>query len=129
MEGLAVSARNARNNMDIDRWDQIKENIKKRFDVVSETTEDLIVHTQEGEIKNGTADVLVVETPMGRMKLAFESRPVVLDKKFIYSHRGGTAARTEYEFSDKEFTHKLKAYKWDDLDEDWKEIDASSFAS
>jgi hypothetical protein len=89
----------------------------------------LIVHTQEGEIKNGTADVLVVETPMGRMKLAFESRPVVLDKKFIYSHRGGTAARTEYEFSDKEFTHKLKAYKWDDLDEDWKEIDASSFAS
>lgn len=129
MAGQAASAQSARNNMDIEKWEQIKENIKKNFKVVEESTEDLTVHTQDGEIKNGTAEILIVDTPMGRVKLAYESRPVVLDKKFIYSHRAGQAGRTEYEFSETEFSHKIKAYKWSDDDEDWKEIDASRFAN
>ena len=115
--------------MDTDRWEQIKENIRKNFKVVEETTEDLMVHTQDGEVKNGTAEILIVESPMGRIKLAYESRPVVLDKKFIYSHRAGQAARTEYEYSDTEFSHKIKAYKWSDETDEWKEIDASHFAN
>lgn len=114
--------------MDIDKWEQLKEELGRKFKISEETTEDLTVHTQDGEVKNGKAEVLVVETPMGRIKLAFESRPLVLDKKMIYSHRAGQTARTEYEFSETEKTHKLKAYKWnDDLDE-WKEIDAGNFA-
>jgi hypothetical protein len=53
---------------------------------------------------------------------------MLLDKKFIYSHRAGQAARTEYNFSQSEFTHKLKAYIWNEEEESWKEIDASKFA-
>jgi len=114
--------------MDIDRWEQIKENIKTNFRVESESTESLTVPTQDGDVKSGTAEVLIVQTPMGRIKLAFESKPLVLDKKTIYSHRAGQAARTEYEFSETEKTHKLKAYKWDDDLDEWNEIDAEKFA-
>lgn len=114
--------------MDIDKWEQLKEEIGRKFKVLEHKTEDLIVHTQDGEIKNGTADVLILETPMGQVKLSFETRPVVMDKKFIFSHRAGQAARTEYEYSDTEKSYKLRAYKWDDLNEEWKEIDAGNFA-
>lgn len=115
--------------MDTDRWEQIKENIKSKFKVLEEGTEDLTVRSAEGSIKSGRAEFLVVVTPMGNIKLVFESRPVVTDKKFIYSHRAGQSARTEYEFSDTEFSHKLKAYKQGDEDEEWKEIDAAAFGS
>ncbi len=113
--------------MDIDKWEQLKEELKRKFEIMSARTEDLIMDTQDGPVKQGTAEVLEISTPLGRVKLAYETRPLVLDKKFIYSHRAGQAARTEYEFSETEKTYKLKAYKWDDDNEEWKEIDASNF--
>jgi hypothetical protein len=115
--------------MDNDRWEQLKENIKRKFKVLDEGFEDLIMDTADGPVKQGQTEFLVVETPMGQIKLARESKPRVLDKKFIYSHQQGKSARTEYKFSDTEFTHKIKAYQWDDVSEQWKEIDADSLAS
>lgn len=115
--------------MDDARWEQFKEHLKSKFKVESETTEDLLHDTQDGEIVAGVCEILIVQTPMGKMKVVRENRPVVLDKKFIYSHRAGQAARTEYKFSDSEFSHKLKIYKWDNDEEAWKEIDASSFTA
>ncbi|MBX4187669.1 MAG: hypothetical protein KW793_00850 [Candidatus Doudnabacteria bacterium] len=113
--------------MDIDRWSQIKENIKKQFSVEEEGTEDLMMNTGEGPVKQGTTEFLIVQTPMGKIKLACDKKPMVLDKKFVYSHRAGQAARTEYEFSETEFSLKLRAYKWNDLEEIWDEIDAENF--
>jgi hypothetical protein len=114
--------------MDIDQFEQLRENIRRKFEVEEEGTEDLMGETADGLVKQGTAEFLVVTTPLGRIKLSLEKRPVVLDKKFIYSHRAGQAARTEYEFSDTEFSYRLKAYKWDDIEEKWDEIDASNFS-
>ncbi|MGE5392447.1 MAG: hypothetical protein ACM3NH_01760 [Candidatus Saccharibacteria bacterium] len=113
--------------MDIDRWEGLKEEIRRKFTVEEEKTEDLMVETNDGLIKQGTAEVLVFESPLGRMKLSMEKRPVVVDKKFIYSHRAGQAARTEYTFSDSEFSYTMKAYKWDDDNDDWTEIDVANF--
>jgi hypothetical protein len=112
--------------MQDEQWEQLKENLKGKFTIESESQEDLLAQTQDGIVKQGQADVLVVETPLGKIKLVRENRPVVLDKKFIYSHRAGQAARTEYTYSDTEFSHKLKVYLWSDKDDDWKEIDASA---
>lgn len=114
--------------MDIDRWEQLKEELKRKFKVVEQATEDLTVATQDGEVVSGHADVLVLQTPLGKTKLAFEARPVVLEKKEHYSHQQGKSARTEYVFSDTEKSYKLKAYKWNDYDEEWEEIDAGNFA-
>jgi hypothetical protein len=113
--------------MDIDRWAQLKESIKSRFDVEDEGVEDLIIETQDGLVKQGSADFLIAQTPMGRIKLALEKKPVVLNKTEHYSHRAGQSARVEYEFSDTEHTYKMRAYKWDDMEETWEPIDAEKF--
>lgn len=114
--------------MDNDKWEALKEELKRKFKVEDEHFEDLIVHSADGPIVAGKAEVLIFPTPMGKVKLARESKPVVLDKREIYSHQQGKSARTEYTFSETEFSHKIKAYKWDDDNEEWKEIDASNFA-
>lgn len=112
--------------MDDDRWDQLKENIKKKFEVEEETTEDLIMETGDGPIKQGEQNILIVTTPMGKMKLTREIRPRVLDKKFHYTHRAGDTARIEYKFSETEKTYKLKIYKWDEDEEEWDELKEDS---
>jgi len=114
--------------MDNDRWVQLKENIKKKFQVEEETTEDLIMETGGGPVKQGERNILIVETPVGKIKLAREIRPLVLDKKFLYTHRAGDTARTEYTFSETEKTYKLKIYKWDEDEEEWDELKEDSLA-
>jgi len=114
--------------MDSDRWDQIKTNIKGKFEVIDERIEDLIVDGPEGEEKQGTQEVLIVESPLGQIKLVWESRPKVLEKKMTFTHRQGQSAQTEYVTSDKELSHKLRIFKASDLDE-WQELDEKSLAS
>jgi RNAse (barnase) inhibitor barstar len=114
--------------MDIDKWEQLKESLKQKFGIEEEGVEDLTMGTKDGEIVKGSSNFLIMQTPMGRVKLAFEKKPLVLNKKDVYSHRAGQDARTEYEFSDTEFTYKLKAYKWNDIDETWDGIDAENFS-
>jgi hypothetical protein len=113
--------------MDIYKWEQLKEELRRKFEVVEETTEPLVTHTQDGEVKSGDAEILVLQTPIGKIKLVFETKPVVVDKKEHYSHQQGKSSRTEYIFSETEKSYKLRAYKWNDDEDDWAEIDASRF--
>lgn len=113
--------------MQDDKWEALKEELERKFKVLDEHFEDLTMETGEGLVKQGKAEVIIFESPMGKIKLVRESRPVVLEKKFHYSHRAGTAARTEYKFSKTEFSHKLRAFNWDKDNEEWKEIDAANF--
>ncbi len=104
-----------------EKWEQIVEMAKKHFQGAKLSTEDLMADTPDGPTKQGTQDVLVFENPSGRFKLVRENRPVVLEKKQFSSHRAGESARTEYKFSDTEFSHKLKVYKEVGF-EDWEEV-------
>ena len=113
--------------MQDDKWEALKEELGRKFEVEEQGFEDLTVATGDGEVVSGKAEFIVFPSPMGKIKLVRESRPVVLGKKEFYSHQQGKGARVEYKFSDTEFSHKIKAYKWDDYNEDWKEIDAGSF--
>lgn len=115
--------------MQDEKWEQLKEETERKFKVEKIGREDLLLETADGTIKQGEIEFMIFLSPLGRVKVARESRPVVLDKKFIYSHRGGDAARTEYELSDTEFTHKLKVYKWDADEDQWSEINAEAFSS
>ena len=108
--------------MQDDRWQQLVEMAKKNFSNVSLAAEDLIKETPDGPQKEGTLDILIFSHPnKDRYKLVRENRPVVLEKKEFYSHRAGQSARTEYKFSDSEFSHKLRVYKEVGF-EDWDEI-------
>src|SRR5580692_11821702 len=107
--------------MEQEKWESLVETAKKHFKNVSLTHEDLIMDTQDGPVKQGTQDVLIFENAAGRFKLARENKPVVLEKKELYSHRAGQSAQTQYKFSETEFSHKLKVYKEEDFDE-WDEV-------
>lgn len=115
--------------MQDDKWEALKEELKRKFAVEDEHIEDLTVSTTDGEVISGKAEVLIFESPIGKIKLVRESRPVVLGKKEFYSHQQGRAARVEYQFSDTEFSYKIRAFKFDDYNDDWKEIDAKNFSN
>ena len=108
--------------MNDEKWQQLVEAAQKHFKDVRLYAEDLILETQDGPQKQGTKDILEFEHPAGgRYKLVRENRPVVLEKKELYSHRAGQSAQAQYKFSATEFSHKLKVYKEVDFD-DWEEL-------
>jgi hypothetical protein len=105
-----------------EKWQQLVEVAQKNFKNVKVSQEDLIVETADGQQKRGTQDILIFDHPAGgRYKLVRENHPVVLEKKEHFSHRAGDMARTEYKFSETEFSHKLRVYKEVDFDE-WEEV-------
>src|ERR1700690_551173 len=108
-----------------EKWQELVEAAKKHFKNVSLTNEDLVMDTpqyhsvrgtQDGPVKQGTQDILIFENPSGKYKLVRENKPVVLEKKELYSHRAGQSAQAQYKFSETEFSHKLRVYKEVDFD-------------
>lgn len=114
-----------------ERWETIKQTVRKQYPSLEEGSEDLVAETAEGLVKQGEAEFLIFDAPEsfgeGRIKLQFQKRPKVEGKKYFYSHRAGTSARVEYKYSESDMVYAFKAYKWDDVEDDWKEIDSSSF--
>jgi hypothetical protein len=113
-----------------EKWQQLVETAQKHFKNVSLTNEDLIMDTQDGPIKQGTQDILIFENPSGpstslgasrKFKVVRENKPVVLEKKELYSHRAGQSAQTQYKFSETELSHKIRVYKESGFEE-WDEI-------
>ena len=111
-----------------EKWEEIKANIAKNFTVEDEGREDLLVETGDGTVKQGEAEFVVFESPLGRTKLQFQKKPRLEEKKYHYSHRQGDSARVEYKFSESELVYTFKAYRWEEVGEEWKEIEASNFA-
>ena len=105
-----------------DKWAELVEMAQKNFKGVKLSQEELILETQDGPQKQGTQDVLIFQHPNGdRYKLVRENRPVVLEKKELYSHRAGQSAQTQYKFSATEFSHKLRVFKELGFEE-WDEV-------
>lgn len=107
--------------MNLEKWLDIKSIAKDKFEVLSETEE-------EGEDGVGTVQLFEFEGPLGRMKLEFISKPRILDKKTTYSNRIGSEMKVNYVYSEDEVVHQLHAYKWNEVANDWEEIDAAAFA-
>jgi hypothetical protein len=108
-----------------EKWQQLIDVAELQFKNVELKTEDLMVDTPDGPQKQGTVDILIFENPKGRYKLERENRPKILSKKEHYSHRAGDTARTEYQVSDTEVTHKLRVYEDTGYD-DWQEVTLDS---
>ena len=103
------------------KWQEIVGNIKDSFTVEESGGEHL-------EDEGGTdVEFIVFNGPLGRMRLEFVSKPVVLDKKTKYSNRVGSETVIDYIYSQDEKSHKLKAYKWDEALNDWLEMEAKKF--
>ena len=117
--------------MSPERWEEIKNSVKKLFSVEEQGREDLFVETAEGRVKQGEAEFLIFQGSAlgGRIKLQLQKKPKIAGKKYFYSHRQGDAAQVEYKFSDTEMVYTFKAYKWDEDNDEWKEIDSSQISN
>ena len=105
-----------------EKWEKIKGNIKDNFTIEDEGKEHV---DDEGGID---VEFFVFESPLGKVRLEFLSKPLILDKKTTYSKRIGSETKVEYVYSEDEKSYIFKAYKWEDESDDWEEIDSSSFA-
>lgn len=106
--------------MSPEKWDQIKGQIKDGFKDVEIVKEEL----EEPEV--GNVEIVTFLGPLGQMRLEYTSRPVVLDRRTHGSRRIGSYTDVEYVYSETEFSHTLKAFKWDENQDDWIEIDLKS---
>jgi 6-phosphogluconolactonase (cycloisomerase 2 family) len=100
-----------------DKWEQTRGHILDSFSNIEESSQELF----EPEV--GKKDVIIFDGPVGRMKLEYFTRPVVLDRKTHGSRRIGSHTEVEYTYSNTEFSHQLKAAKWDEDADDWVEIE------
>jgi hypothetical protein len=100
-----------------EKWEQIVALAKEKFKIESHETEPM------EDIPDGTVEQLIFEGPIGRMKLEFSSKPLVLSTKAVGSKRIGSEQTVEYETSDTERTLTFKAYKANSSD-GWVEIEA-----
>jgi len=104
-----------------EKWKNLIDDIDYKFKIEKQGKE----HIDD----QGGVDIefVIFEGPMGKVKLEFVTKPVILDKKTNYSQRIGSQSNVEYVYSEDEKTHRLVAYKWSDTRNDWKEVNADNF--
>ena len=77
-----------------ERWKNTINNIRDKFAIEEENTMRL---DEEGGID---IEYVVFNSPLGKIRLEFISKPVVLDKKTTYSRRIGSETKVDYVYSD-----------------------------
>jgi hypothetical protein len=106
-----------------DKWLDLKDSVKEKFEVLEERNEPDITTDDVGNEIKGEKDIIVFVGPAGKMMVTKTKRPVILDKKSHYHKTQAGKALTEYIVSETEFTNRVEAFTWDELAQDWKEID------
>jgi len=102
--------------MNAEKWGEIIDLVTEKFGIIERGKEDLDRGPGEGEF-------LIFDGPLGKMKIVREVKPLVIDKKVISSRRVGSSTTEEFIYSDTEKIEKLKAYKWDEDDQVWVEME------
>lgn len=104
--------------MMLEKWQDVVNKIKDNF-LVEDSGKDYLDEAGGVDI-----DYIIFNGPLGKIKLEYITKPVVLDKKTIYSSRIGSETKIDYVYSQDEKSSKLKVFKWDEAINDWQEIDA-----
>ncbi len=105
-----------------EKWKNILGHIQDNFSVEEHDT----YHLEEEGGKE--VEFIVFTSPLGKIRLEYVSKPVILDKKTSYTRRIGSETKVDYVYSEDEKTTKMTAFKWDEARDDWVEIDAKAFA-
>ncbi|MFZ5365378.1 MAG: hypothetical protein ACOZBH_04265 [Patescibacteria group bacterium] len=100
-----------------EKWEEIKEMVNGNFEVI-ESGREIIA-----DIPGATLEFMEFFGPMGRMRIEFISKPKILDKKTLYSNRVGGDVKVDYVYSEQELVYQFMAYQWDEVADDWKEIE------
>jgi hypothetical protein len=100
-----------------DKWEAMVGQIRRKFTVTEHTT------SEPDPRDRGVRETIVFDGPTGPMKLERVTRPLVLEKKPIYSHRAGSGVNYEYVFDPVEKTHRESLFRWEN--NGWTEMDLS----
>ena len=100
-----------------DKWEALVGQIRRKFKVSEETV------GEPDPRDRGVKETIVFEGPAGPMKLERITRPLVLDKKPIYSNRAGSGVNYEFVYSPTEKTHRETLFRWEN--NGWTEMDLS----
>ena len=107
-----------------EKWEEVKQMTNKNFEVDDNSVIDL-----PEEQGGGQKEILIFNGPLGKMKLEYIVKPVVLGKNTIYSKRAGQQTKVDYQLSETEKVRTLLAFKYDEAGENWVEMDAGQFDS
>jgi len=104
-----------------EKWRDVVGRIKDSFDI-----------SDTGKIELEEEGGMVIEfvefvSPMGKTRLEFVKKPVIVDKITNYSKRIGSETGVKYVYSKDEFSHVMVAYKWDEVSSDWVEMEGNMF--
>ncbi|MDQ5939016.1 MAG: hypothetical protein QG603_479 [Patescibacteria group bacterium] len=99
--------------MQPDRWLEIKQELKQKFELEDEYSE---------ELDHGSQEVVEFVSPMGLVKLCFVQKPKVLDKKTTYSNRIGSGVSVEYVYDLENSTYHLDVWLWSEGNQQWEKL-------
>ena len=105
-----------------ERWEEVRDLIKKQFTIDYEGVEDL-------EDSPGSMEVMEFEGPLGLMRVEYVSKPRQIGRKVHGSKRIGAESREEVLFSDTDTVSHLLVYVHDDEEGTWNEMDADLFGA
>ena len=105
--------------MNDSKWAEVLDKVESQFEIEDQGVESL------AEVPGGTMEFVVFNSPMGRMRLARETRPRVEQTKAIGGSKYGAGSMIEKVYSDTEVVHRFLA--WKEVDGEWEAIDAESF--
>jgi len=105
--------------MQEERWKETIGRIKDNFEVLDEGFD----HIED----EGGIDIEFIEFagPLGKMRLEFITKPIVLDKKTSYTRRIGSETNVQYVYSDTDKSSRLDVYKLNEDSGEWEEIEAT----
>lgn len=99
-----------------EKWQETKGKIKDSFEVLDERIEDFVDEP-------GTIETIEFVGPLGRMRLERTSKPLVVGERAVGARRIGSQKTIQKEYSAEEKVHYIKAYKFDEGNEEWTEIE------
>jgi hypothetical protein len=100
-----------------ERWIELTERIRDTFRVTLDVERPL-------DPGPGRIEELEFESPRGRMRLERITRPLVLDRKSLFSKRAGSQTTEEYVYSEDEFSYRVTFFRW--VEGAWQEEDFRS---
>jgi hypothetical protein len=100
-----------------EKWRMMVTQIERKFAVSEHTMGD------PDPRDHGVRETIVFEGPTGPMKLERVTRPLVVEKKPIYSNRAGSGVQYEYIYHPTEKTHRETLFRWEN--NGWIEMDLS----
>lgn len=104
-----------------DRWSDLIGKLEDEGKIESHITEDL-------ENRPGTAERVVVKTPMGSVRLSYTTAPRKLSQKAFYSKRGGSTMNVQSEYDENDIIHTFTVER-EASPGRWVEIDAGAFTN